>query len=77
MTDPIHWVYLTTAPDQLTAEMWNSLLNSNGFTVMVRAGDTASYLGIFSGPTRILVDRSNLEDASQFIQENLGPEALC
>ncbi|PZC49988.1 MAG: putative signal transducing protein [Chloroflexi bacterium] len=76
MTEPIHWVYLTTAPDQLTAEMWKELLSSNGFTVMVRAGDTASYLGVFAGPTRILVDQSNLEDASQFIQENLDSEAL-
>ena len=43
---------------------------------MVRAGDTASYLGVFAGPTRILVDEASLEEAARFLEEQLGPEAL-
>ena len=76
MPNKIQWVYLTTAPDQLTAEMWRGLLNNEGIPAMVRAGDMASYLGVFAGPTRILVDAASLEEASRFLEEQLGPEAL-
>ena len=76
MSNKIKWVYLTTAPDQLTAEMWRGLLNNEGIPAMVRAGDTASYLGVFAGPTRILVDAAALEEATRFLEEQLGPEAL-
>ena len=76
MANKIKWVYLTTAPDQLTAEMWRGLLDNEGIRAMVRSGDTASYLGVFAGPTRILVDEAALEEASRFLEEQLGPEAL-
>lgn len=76
MANKIKWVYLTTAPDQLTAEMWGGLLNNEGIPAMVRAGDTASYLGVFAGPTRILVDEAALEEATRFLEEQLGPEAI-
>ena len=70
------WVYLTTAPDQTTAEMWEGLLRNEGLPVMVRSGDTASYLGVFTGPCRLMVLEERLEDARGVITERLGPEAL-
>ena len=70
------WVYLTTAPDQTTAEMWEGLLRNEGVPVIVRAGDTASYLGVFTGPCRLMVLEERLEEAREVITERLGPEAL-
>ena len=76
MPNKIKWVHLTTAPDQLTAEMWKGLLDNEGIPAMVRSGDLASYLGVFAGPTRILVDAAAHEEAARFLEEQLGPEAL-
>ena len=69
-------MYLTTAPDQTTAEMWEGLLRNEGLPVMVRSGDTASYLGVFTIPCRLMVLEERLEDARGVITERLGPEAL-
>ncbi len=70
------WVYLTTAPDQTTAEMWEGLLRNEGLPVMVRSGDTASFMGVFTGPCRLMVLEERLEEAREVITEQLGPEAL-
>ena len=69
-------MYLTTAPDQTIAEMWEGLLRNQGVPVMVRAGDTASYLGVFTGPCRLMVLEDRLEEARRVVTEHLGPEAL-
>ncbi len=72
----IRWVYLTTAPDQLTAELWQGLLRSEDIPAVVRAGDTASYMGVTSSPCRLLVPEERLEEAREAVKERLGPEAL-
>ena len=76
MTSRIHWVYLTTAPDQLTAELWRGLLQEEGFRVMIRAGDTASFLGVTPAPCRLMVPEERLEEMRAFLEERLGPETL-
>ncbi len=68
--------YLTTAPDQLTAEMWRELLRGEGIPAVVRAGDTASYLGISNAPCRLMVHQERLSEARQTLEEHLGPAAL-
>ncbi|MFH1141683.1 MAG: DUF2007 domain-containing protein [Chloroflexota bacterium] len=69
--------YLTTAPGQLTAEMWQELLRSEGIPVVIRAGDTASYLGVSNAPCRLMVSEEHLAEARRLLEEQLGPEALA
>ena len=66
------WVTLVAAPDQLAAEMWSELLNQRGIPTLVRAGDTASFLGVSAYPCRILVDDEYLEEALRILREDLG-----
>ena len=66
------WVTLVSAPDQLAAEMWSDLLNRRGIPTLVRAGDTSSFLGVSAYPCRILVDDEYLDEARQFLKDELG-----
>ena len=77
MASRMHWVVLTTAPDQLSAEMWEGLLKEAGFPAVVRPGDTASYLGVTSSPCRLLVPQERLEEARAFLKERLGPDVVA
>ncbi len=70
-------VYLTTAPDQLTAEMWQELLRGDGIPAVIRAGDTASYLGVSNAPCRMMVPQERLTEARRMLEEHLGPDALA
>ena len=76
MASSTRLVYLTTAQDQLTAEMWRELLRNEGIPALVRAGDTASYLGVSSAPCCLMVPEDRLEEARLALEEHLGPEAL-
>ena len=76
MSNAERWVYLTTAPDQITAEMWSELLRNEEIPAMVRAGDTTSFLGISNAPCRLMVLEGRLEEARRTLHEQLGPEAL-
>jgi len=69
-------VYLATAPDQLTAEMWCELLRGQGIPATVRAGDTASYMGVSNAPCRIMVQEEHLEEARRLLEEHLGPDSV-
>lgn len=66
------WVNLVAAPDQLAAEMWSEHLTRRGVPTLVRAGDTASFLGVSAYPCRILVDDEYLDEARQILKEDLG-----
>ena len=70
----VKWARLTTAPDQLTAEMWRDLLLGEGIPAMVRGGDTSSYFGITPFPRPILVDESLESEARQALEGYLGRE---
>ncbi len=70
-------VYLTTAPEQLTAEMWRELLHNEGIPAVIRAGDTASFLGVSNAPCRLMVPEERLQEARRLVEEHLGPEALA
>ena len=77
MRNRVRWVYLTTAPDQLTAEMWSELLRNEDVPAMVRGGGIASaHIGVSNAPCRIMVLESRLEEARRLLEEHLGPEAL-
>ena len=76
MPKRIKWVYLTTAPNQLTAEMWRGLIQGEGLPVMIRFGDTASYLGVTAAPCRLMVPANHLEEALAFVRERLGRDSV-
>ncbi len=71
----MRWVILVTAPDQLAAEMWCELLTRRGVPNLVRAGDTASFLGVSAYPCRILVDNEYLDEARRILMEDMGVAA--
>lgn len=68
------WVYLTTAPDQLVAEMWARLLQENGVACIVRPGDTTSFLGVSANPCRLMVRERDLARARDLLRDLLDSE---
>ena len=73
MAEEIIWKVLIVAPNQLTAEMWRELLQQKGIPTEVNPGDTASFMGISTLPSRLMVAESQLEKAQQIVDE-LGIE---
>ena len=69
---PVKWVHLTTAPDQLQAEMWRHMLTEGGISAVVRPGDTASFLGVSAYPCRIMVAQDQRERAREVLDAHLG-----
>ncbi len=65
----VKWVYLTTAPDQVVAEMLRNMLRQEGLNVIVRAGDTTSFLGVSNQPCRLMVDETQLEEAQEILTD--------
>jgi hypothetical protein len=63
------WVHLVTAPDQITAEIWVSILHDNGIAAFVRPSDVSSYLGVTALGCRIQVLEGDLENARELIGE--------
>jgi hypothetical protein len=74
MTKPERWLLLTTAPDQLTAEIWKDILLQQGVPAMVNPEDTISFMGVSSFPCRIMV-ASGYRKRAQEILAGLQPEA--
>ena len=69
---PSVWVHLATAPDQIIAEIWVSILRDEGITAIIRPSDVVSYLGVSAFGCRIRVFEEDLERA----REVLGESAL-
>jgi hypothetical protein len=61
------WVHLATAPDQLTAEMWVSILRDAGLSAMIRPSDAVSFLGVSAYGCRVQVVEQDLEEARQLL----------
>ncbi len=68
------WTQLTTAPDQLIAEMWRDLLLNEGIPAALRGGDTTSYFGVTAYPCRIMVDEERVQEARETLEGYLGRE---
>jgi hypothetical protein len=73
MAKPKRWLLLTTAPDQLTAEIWKDILLHEGVPAMVNPADTMSFMGVSSFPCRIMVAYGYRKRA-QGILASLQPE---
>lgn len=74
MTEPKKWLLLTTAPDQLTAEIWRDILLQHGIPAMVNPGDAISFMGVSSFPCRIMVAYGYRKRAQEILA-SLEPEA--
>ena len=68
------WLLLTTAPDQLTAEIWKDILLQEGVPAMVNPGDTISFMGVSAFPCRIMVAYGYRKRAQEIL-DSLQPEA--
>ncbi|MBI4221036.1 MAG: DUF2007 domain-containing protein [Chloroflexi bacterium] len=66
------WVVFATAPDQLTAEMWREIVRQAGISCELRAGDTASYLGLSRIPVRLIAPESDSSRARAALSDALG-----
>ena len=63
-------VHLATASDQVTAEIWLSILRDEGIAAMINPADAVSFLGVSGMGCRIQVAQDDLERA----REVLGPD---
>ena len=66
-------VHLATAPDQLTAELWVSILRDQGIDAMIHPSDAVSYLGLSSFSCRVQVPASQLHRAHELIEADEAP----
>ena len=62
------WKYLTTAPNQITAEMWRDLLIEEGIPAMIAPQDVVSFLGVSALPCRIMVPEERVEEAAMILE---------
>lgn len=60
-----HWVPVATAPDQLTAEMWQQVLLQEGIPSMLDPHDAISFLGVASTPVRLMVPEGMVAEAGE------------
>jgi hypothetical protein len=63
------WVHLTTAPDQITGEIWVSILRDAGLRAMIRPSDAVSFLGVSASPCRVQVMDEDLARAREVLAE--------
>lgn len=64
----MEWVTLLTAPDQLTAELWQGMLMGEGIPAMVEP-PVGSFLGLSPFPCRLKVPDSLVEEARALLAE--------
>jgi hypothetical protein len=69
------WVHLATAPDQITAEIWVSLLRDAGLRAMIRPSDAVSFLGVSAYACRVQVPESDLPRARELLADAIGDDA--
>jgi hypothetical protein len=64
------WVHLTTAPDQITAEIWIDVLHNAGIAAMIRPSDAVSFMGISAMGCRVQVQEEDLTGALEVLGED-------
>jgi hypothetical protein len=62
------WVVFATAPDQMTAEMWQDLLSQAQIRCQLRAGDTFGFLGVSASPVRLVAPQEDAEMARDALE---------
>jgi len=64
------WVHLTTAPDQITAEIWVDVLHNAGIAAMIRPSDAVSFLGVSAFGCRLQVREEDFSVALEVLGED-------
>ena len=69
------WVVFVTAPDQITGEMWCSMLRASGINCRLR-DENPSFIGPSLYPVRLMAPEEQSELALQLLQHevDLGPK---
>jgi hypothetical protein len=62
------WIVFATAPDQLTAEMWQDLLAQANIRCQLRAGDTYGFLGVSASPVGLVTPQEDAEVARDALE---------
>ena len=62
------WVVFATAPDPLTAEMWQDLLAQANIRCQLRAGDTYGFLGVSASPVGLVTPQEDAEVARDALE---------
>ena len=70
----MNWVHLTTAPDQITAEMLVDALREAGVAAMIRPSDAVSFLGVSPFGCRVQVREEDLDRAREIAGVGLSHE---
>ena len=80
MAESKKWLLLTTAPDQLTAEIWTNILVQEGIPAMVNPEDTISFshwrmtfMGVSGFPCRVMLAAGSHQQAQEIL-DSLQPE---
>ena len=68
------WVHLTTAPDQITAEMLVDALREAGVAAMIRPSDAVSFLGVSPFGCRVQVREEDLDRAREIAGVGLSDD---
>lgn len=64
----MNWIVFATAPDQLTAEMWQELLSRAQIRCQLRPGDTYGFLGVSMSPVRLIASEEDAKDARETLE---------
>ena len=70
----MNWVHLTTAPDQITAEMLVDALREAGVAAMIRPSDAVSFLGVSPFGCRVQVREEDLDRAREIAGVGLSDD---
>ena len=62
------WIVFATAPDQLTAEMWQDLLSQANIKCQLKAGDTYGFLGVSASPVGLVTPQEDAEVARDALE---------
>ena len=66
------WVVLTTAPEQIVAELWAGFLRSQGIPCQIHPGDVAGFMGVTPFAVRLITRPNFLETAKNALDEMLS-----
>lgn len=65
--DETRWTPVATAPDQLTAEMWQELMLHELIPAMLDPRDAISFMGLASMPVRLIVPAEFVDRAREVL----------
>lgn len=74
--DEVQWIAAVTAPDQLTAEMWQQIMLQESIPSMLDPHDTISFLGVSATPVRLLVPLEMMARAKEVLADIQGSPSI-